>query len=719
MLFSTNESIPILQWHAWWGGLGVVGVLLLLGLALAPRLRGWSWGDAWAIRAAAGLGATAVVILGAGQVDGCLFRIPWTIPALAGWLTLAVSGVAAWRRRCIDLISTIPEPPSRPAGWIGGLGWGLVALVLVADLGPAFCPPSNYDVLEYHQGIIPHIFELGRVRPIPHIFYTAQPIATEMLYTLAAIFEGTPWGYGPGVMQWLLIVLGTVLLAGGLRVLSIPRPWRPWLVLLFLTHPIAAMLQLDRLTDWIGVVLLAGGIRVAAGALAQDSADRSPSGWWRTAVLLGLLAGGAVGAKWTHVGTVAIPLIFMAFVVEHDNREEKRSLGRGLAASALCGGVALALWLPWGVWLAAMQGDPFAPFLADRFPSASWNARNLAFLMETHGPLSPLSIDYWTNLAARLTHQLPGVPVIALALVLTAGATLMAWARRKQDPSWKPSCSYASARHLIASLALSICIALLLWGQLRHAADRFTAPLLAGSVVLLGWSLVVLADALDRRPVRSPQPLRLVVILLLAAASLPGLWWTARVHREGSFAITALGRHDRATHWKRIMGATAHLFEAAESLPEGSRILALSEARRWPFSRSIALASVFDDTPLTPALDGADDAETVRRRLVEQGYTHLLVNEFEQLRILRMHPPPSLIADERFQELMRMEDRARRDPLLIRFYGIRTLFPTAPPNDERLKLCREFLDLIKPRASWIEGAPGGTPTMWIAPLVEP
>ena len=60
---------------------------------------------------------------------------------------------------------------------------------MVALLGPALSPPLNYDTLEYHLGVIPHYFQEGIVAPIPHVFYSAQPLGTEMLYTLAAVLD--------------------------------------------------------------------------------------------------------------------------------------------------------------------------------------------------------------------------------------------------------------------------------------------------------------------------------------------------------------------------------------------------------------------------------------------------------------------------------------------------------------------------------------------------
>jgi hypothetical protein len=140
---------PLMDAHAWWAGLCVVGMGSLAGAALPP------WRCArfgWAARTAAGLVIVAAVALGAGQFGGLLFH-PWAWSALgiAGW------AMAFYRmsRRILKIRGPLVFGPHELAALIG---WLAVAVWLAIDLGPAVSPPVSYDVLEYHQGIIPQVF---------------------------------------------------------------------------------------------------------------------------------------------------------------------------------------------------------------------------------------------------------------------------------------------------------------------------------------------------------------------------------------------------------------------------------------------------------------------------------------------------------------------------------------------------------------------------------
>ena len=243
------------------GGLGVLGIAWLLGLALLPRLKRWRGADGLLLRLLAGLTSAPLLLLGVGQFQGAIFAFPWAAVALAGWLALALKVFLDFKTAKTHpktIPDSAPQPPVLQLLTLAG--WIFVAFSLLGRLAPAFCPPLGYDTLEYHQGILPNIFQAGRVCPIPHIFYSAQPLATEMLYTLAALIERTPWGYGPGVIHWTLIVLAAVLVARSFALLGILPIWRPWLLLLLLEHRLMFGLQVERMSDWMGVLMLAAGV---------------------------------------------------------------------------------------------------------------------------------------------------------------------------------------------------------------------------------------------------------------------------------------------------------------------------------------------------------------------------------------------------------------------------------------------------------------------------
>ncbi len=670
-LFPPLAHPPLLDAWAWWGALCVIGLALLAGSGLPPW-RGRRGMDDWLARGAAGLALVAAATLAAGQVEGLLLRSGlWSLAGALGWLVLAVSSFRSRR----------PAALRRIYGATASAGGLLLAAWLVVMLAPAFGPSLNYDALEYHVGIIPQVFEAGRFEPIPHMMYTRQPIATEALYTLAAAIEGRPWGWAPGALHWLLLAFGGLTIVRLARRLGVPAVWRPWLALALLAHPVLFILQLDRMTDWTGVALL------AAGLLALRRPVRTGG-----ALLAGVIAGGAVAAKWTHAGTVALPLGLVALA------GARRFGARGLLIFAAA---ALATWLPWGLWSWHHAGNPFSPFLASLFPTPHWPPERLAFLLGTHEPLSPLAAEYWLNLAGRLTGGVAGAWLAALALAGAAVAAMAAAGRRRIAPQTR----------MALALAAGVLVALLLWGQLRHAADRFLAPTLLAALLTLA---LLAARLLRRLPASARRGGRLAGTLALAVLALPAFVSFNELSPRffsaaRGFAPTALGRVAPEEHWQLGLGATSALFEAANALPAGSRLIALNEARRYPFRHPVALASVFDASPLAPHVRGATDGEQIRRRLRATGFTHLLVNEFEQARILEIHPPPRLERDPERLALVRAGDRAG---LVERFRG-ETEFALDPPTPAERAAYLEFLALMRARASWSLGA---TPAFWIAPL---
>lgn len=701
-------SPPVFDPHAWAGAWAVLALAWLIGRALFWRAPLAGWGANALLRLMAGVAALPAVVLVAGQFEGALFS------GAPGWLALA-AGVGFGAEAVAGAHRALKDPGQGSGGeicdadsglwpylahWAALGGWIALACWWLLLLGPLFCPPLNYDVLEYHLGIVPNVFELGRVAPVPHVFYTAQPIGMEMLYTLAAAVEGTAWGWAPGALQWLLAGLGTLLIERALAGFRVPAAARPVAVLFFLTLPVPFKLQLGCMTDWFGVVLLAGGV----WGFQQFSALERPASRWGGLVFLGMVTGGAMGSKWTHAGTVAGPLFLFAAVLAWEAAPQARRLPATLKGAVLCLCVSLMVWGPWPVWLRSVAGNPFAPFMAGAFPAPEWGAERLAFLMATHEPLRPWQGLYWTNLLARLTVAPPrawlalaGIAAGPVVFMILRGETVL---RRRAGAAW-------------AGLAA----ALLLWGQLHHAADRFLAPVLFLALLLIAMPMAALAPRLDRAAPELKNRLRLGALACWAALVLvAGMGW-----RQAAPVFSAIPWHahafgkitaDAFLENEFTLGpATAGLFKAANALPADAHILAINEARRYPFRRRVTLASVFDRNPIEDAVHGAKTSEEIRARLVEAGYTHLLVNDWEMVRILRMHTPARLTGDPAF-ESVRDDDRA----LMERYWGY-TAFSGGLINGYERDNYDTFLQTLLKGANWsLAGPSPRRPAMWIAPL---
>jgi hypothetical protein len=675
------DGSPLLAWRGWAGAFGVLGAAYLLGalatIWTAPSRRT----DAMLLRLCAGLAILPVFVLWVGQISTLLFALPWWVSGVAG-------GVWLLRDSALLLGSgffPISYGP-RAIGVLTAAGWLAAGSTLVILAAPSVAPPMNYDVLEYHLGVVPHYFEVGRILPIPHVFYSAQPLGTEMLYTLAHVIEGT-----------LLLMLASGLLCRALLLLGAPTSSIPALALIFLAHPIMFRLELDRLTDLTGGVFFLAGVVALVEPSTRSSASRADLRcFWA-----GFFAGAAVATKWTNAGTAALSLFALILMSRAPNQPAFRGVAGRIAWFLVGAAPPLA---PWMIWLGVRAGNPFAPFLAGIFPTELWDAERLAWLLETHDPVSPISISYWGNLLRRLAPLSFGPPLVTAIL----GFAAIQWLLKKREAS--PPVSFRSgAEGAAAFLAIGVFASILLWGRLAQAAERFLAPVILAELLALG----ILAGGIVRRSGPRVEAWIAIGLLLLAMP-----YWTRHLSliKTARFWAHATGRmsaHD-FTRQDWALGDVVDLFDEANRLPPGSRTLAIGEARRYYLRRPSTLASVFDLHPIYEEIRASTSAEELRIRLVEKGYTHLLVNEDETARLLHFHPPPPLDDDIEFQRL-RAAGRGSY-PALAEWYWGYAEFGTTPLTKDQRRIYGEFLGWMRRRAGYFSSAGSLYPARWISDL---
>ncbi len=707
----SREDTPIFSLYAWTGAGAVAGMAYLSGLVLTwflcrrrcPDLHVWAGG---------------VILL--PPLVLCFYPFISGFPSILrviGLLGLSIPVFSFVKRLrsgpgtgVTRASATVIQAPLDRVLCL--TGWGILCFWLMALVLPAFSPPTQYDVLEYHLGLIPHVFQVGQVEPVPGIFYTAQPMATEMLYLAASVFEGSPWGYAPGLVQWLLVILATMFyhpLAGRL---GIPAAWCPWLWLVFLSHPLVFRFQLECLTDWTGVVMLLAGLYVWKCGI-QDHTRSGNIPRIFPALMVGLLAGGSVTSKWTNMGTVFLPLMCVLVMMGLDSGAERRF--RQVCQVCLAGLVAsFIVWLPWGAWLMYHRGNPFSPFLSGVFPSSEWPVARLHFLMETHVPLKPWQTEYWSNLANRLLFDLPGFPLIAFALSCGGLILVLAYlARVRSGAGYSMDSSQRRGFRVLQLLVISVPAGLLLWGQLLHAADRFLAPLMTGAILLSGLAVhsmsVFWGGKFQSIFIRG---VGCALVMLFCFQSV------GPMKAGRAYTVVATGALTWDKTWDQLLGVTNAMVRRVNRLPDDSRLIILNEARSYFFRHRVSLASVFDESPIRDAVITAKSAPEIREKLVEKGYTHLLVNEFEQARILRMHAPLHLLEDPEFKSDCEIRDSRTRDRRLAIKYGGLTEFSVDPLEKVQLEVYREFLGNARDQALWSTASIGGgdRPAIWMSSL---
>lgn len=681
-----SQGIPLLDARAWLSALAVWALCWSLGGLPLIGWRGVRGLDRVLLRAALGAPLVALAFMLIGRIPGAMFAFPWRalVPIAIGIELAFKIYVRRQKPKAPDPTETSDPGAREPLNALGLLGAGVAALLLLLALGPALSPPLNYDVLEYHLAVIPHWFRQREFTPIPHVFYSAQPLGMESLYGLAAAIEGVPRGLSSGLVQWLTFLLSALLLNSAARAWGVPRSAAPWLAALFMCHPILFKLQLDRLTDIAGAAFALAGARLAA----DDSLSRK-----RAAALLGLLAGGAIATKWTNAATAALPL--MAFVLLRAFERRPSGTLRPLAADLIrFAASAAAIIIPWSLYLWIRTGNPLRPFAAGLFKTETWLPDNLHYLMETHGAVTPLQADYWLNLGQRLTSFTTGPPLLILTLLILLAARPLA-SRDEGAPRAPRSAALALC------VALAAMIAFLAWGRLKAAEPRFLSPIYALSILAFGSALASLRAYLPERSRNWIALAPLALVLLYAPRQIAML-------RAAPYTDRILGRVSEAEFLKWGLGsATIEFFDAVNRLGPDARPLALGEARAYYFRNPVTVSSVFDENPINSLIAAPGHG----------GFTHLIVNEFEAARLIDFHPPPALAGDPALESLRGQgpSTYAAISRGYIAWFGAG---PASLDSDAQRRRAEFLLDLRR-QSAWISPANHRPPAMWIAPLDPP
>jgi hypothetical protein len=549
-------------------------------LGLRRRLR---WPEWLALTFGLGAAILGVLTLLAGRM-GCLD--PWVFRiGLAGLASLVFLRIGS-RPRPAEGPSAPAPPisagynPVEPRGidrlrWLFGL---LIAPFVVITLLGSLLPATDFDVLEYHLEGPKEYFQDGRIQFLPHNVYTNMPFDVEMLHLLGMEVMGD-WWWGALSGQLLVALFGpataVLIYATAARV----SPRAGWL---------AALVYLS--TPWIyrlGVIAYVEGplcfyhAALAWAWLGRPSAQgRELARSW---LLLGLLAGAAMGCKYTALISAVAPFALLAGVDSWRNQT-----ARPLLAFSIGWGIVMG---PWLVKNLIDTGDPVYPLGYRVFHGRGWDEAMQAKWHAAHGPRHYT----WKELAASIVDvagrsdwQSP------LYAALAPLALWRADSRRMSRALW------AYAAYLFLS-----------WWLFTHRLDRFWLPILPALAVLAGlgaewirhraWT-VVLAVILA---------VTLITNLAYDSSALAGLnEWT------GDLAFL---RRDLPERLNRPLASLE------DRLPPDARVLLVGQAAVFHVSRSILYNTVFNAEMIEELSRGKDSA-SFRRTLLERKITHIYVD---------------------------------------------------------------------------------------------
>jgi len=574
-----------------------------------------------------GLAALSLATLACG-LAGLLER--WL---LGGLIALAIAAECGLRIRGRDpsSVETDAQPAERAGMNLRSICLLVAApFVLVMFLG-AMLPPVDFDVRAYHLVGPKEFFNTGRITFLPHNVYTSFPFLTEMLCLLGMVLRND-WYRGAMAGQAVLAAFAPLtavaLYAAGRRWFSPRVGWMA--AAIHLTTPWIYRISIiayaeGGLTFYLFATLLAVAIGIEQFGQEKPAARRA-------FLLAGLLAGSAMACKYTGLVQVVIPLGLAVLAAPLAVRPLVRLPWSSAVPPVLCFSAGVALTIgPWLLKNALETGNPVYPLAYSIFGGRDWDAD--------------------LNAKWKHAHSAPNYAISDVgAKVIDVTA--------KSD--WLSPLLYGLAplsllvtRHRRRIGALWLYAAFLFWAYwlFTHRIDRFWVPmipvisLLAG--IGAGWS---------------PAPAWRWGGGVLALAA---VWFNL------GFVTTALcGNNAYLSDLEAARRSVENdgIGYLNRTLPPGSKVLCVGEGdvfnARFPlvyntvFDRSIFQEWCAQDLPGVPAGElPLRDAAEIRRRLAEEGITHVYVN---WQWILTYRQPGNygytdFVSPRRFAELQRLQ----------------------------------------------------------------
>jgi hypothetical protein len=587
-----------------------LALLALCGGGLGRRLLPWlasvglSRAERLALEGVIGLSALSLLVLALGLLG--LYRAAAFWALLAGLLLLNRRAGASWAADVRRVMSTVIRigTGSQPGAPFTRLLMAFSGVMLLLALLHALTPPTAFDALNYHLVGPARYLAAERVTAQPDNHFLGFPQGVEILFGMALGLFGRETAAAP--LHYLCGLLG-LLAVGGLtrRIAGIDA------------GALAVALLLSAYSLWllfgwayVDLALLAYGAAALVGAAALLLGAGDMRRW---ALLLGALAGLALGVKYTAVGLAgALALLVLLesihrkdaaisahsqtedFTTEAHSRAPLRihpfgaiaTLFNGRSALThvlLFGAAAGVVFLPWALKGLLLYQNPVYPFA---FGGLNWDAGRAATFSTTGLGL----------LGTERAWQLAVLPLAATVFGVEKG----------EGFSFNAGPWLLTAPFLLA----------LTWGRLSTEARRLARAALALAVPLLAFWIVMAATS------GIGAQTRLMVMALPAAAVLGALglqgmasWprkplnllFVARALLALTLAFTLLDAA-RETVSKQVVpylmgtisreqyraaniipgGATyTHMAAGLAELPAGSQIRLLFEPRTYDCPRGI------------------------------------------------------------------------------------------------------------------------------------
>ena len=502
------------------------------------------------------------------------------------------------------------------------LGTVVIPFAIFILMG-SMIPAWEYDVREYHLQVPKEWFRAGGVSYMSHNVYGNMPLGTEMhaLFAMLYSFGERDWWWGAVIGKTVSgcfsILNATILFSIGKRlsgsfagvgaaVLYLTTPWTTQNSIIGYNESAMGCYLLLSVFLLILLFTRSWGLQKSGQDRGKNVNEKSNFG---LLLLLGLMIGSAVAAKYTAVVFVALPAFVLFIAIRLLWQKEriavvgKQLLIIGVGAFVTCG--------PWLSKNAVLIGNPIYPLAESVFPSSRSVEQN----------------EQW-----KRAHSISGKQITSAQLQNSMSSLLFgnSWLSPLLIPCLALGCLQAARIRSILLLIGFLIFAFTVWWLATHRLERFLLPVYPIACLLGGiginWS-------------KHKVWLATIALIMLIGSSCNLLIATSRV--VGDVRILAplktldVGSKSATDYNDELVAPLSHLSPAMVWLNENhadSKVLFLGECRPFYAEFDVIYNTCFNECETWKRFRGRSSNE-IQAVFQSEGIDFLLVNWSELNRL--------------------------------------------------------------------------------------
>ena len=490
-------------------------------------------------------------------------------------------------------------------------------------------PPLDFDVREYHLEGPKEYFLAGRVMFLEHNVYTNFPALTEMVSLLGMVLRGD-WYRGALIGKFMLMpLIPLTAVALGRIATRLFGETSGWLTaLVWLSIPWSYTLATVAYVEGGMLFFLALTMLLATMLLdsTRESATPAEPDNHATALLLGLLSGGAMACKYPGLVWGVLPAIAVLLYAQyrlHQSGPQQITVSTMVKPLLIFSMGVLITVGPWLFRNVLFTGNPFYPLVYGWFGGREWTPELHSAWQAAHAVPEAGIVQLPSALYERLAIDFRQSPLLLMF------APLVFLRREFRKPAF-------------VLLAVTVYLSLT-WWFLTHRIDRFWLPCLLPLSLLAGGGFVWDDSPYWYRYSR------------VAGFTIMGVSFALMVSSLG----TPLSVGGELAETRKLAEQHAYLIHLLnEKLEPGTRVLLVGEAQVFdakfePVYNTVFNKSKYLELMATPGSDGElKPTAQIKDSLQTNGIEYIAVNWEEILRYRMTYGFPEAIVPAHLQQLV-------------------------------------------------------------------